>query len=212
MEECNEFPVGAAVLYRETDGEQVIDVKPVTVVSDTPERVVLWLPVGTETKRPRPFNHEPGTPRVWLEGSWRLEDSVWGWAESLILVQPESARATWVMWDPAGEFRGWYVNLQSPLRRTSLGFDFVDLQLDIVVAPDRSLRWKDADELDAAVQIGRLSPAQADAIRDEARRAVRDIEENAAPFSESWQHWRARSLSRPRLLPGWDDLSMYASD
>jgi uncharacterized protein DUF402 len=35
-------------------------------------------------------------------------------------------------------FRGWYVNLQSPFRRTAYGVDIVDHTLDIVVRPDRS--------------------------------------------------------------------------
>jgi hypothetical protein len=44
--------------------------------------------------------------------------------------------AIWVFWHgPQREFRGWYVNLQEPFRRTSLGVDTQDLELDILIAP-----------------------------------------------------------------------------
>ena len=49
------------------------------------------------------------------------------------------------MWTPAWEFLGWYVNLEEPFRRTPLGFDVRDLQLDILVDPERKWRWKDSE-------------------------------------------------------------------
>lgn len=44
-----------------------------------------------------------------------------------------------LFWDAASwAFRGWYVNLQEPLRRTAVGHDMRDQALDIVIAPDGS--------------------------------------------------------------------------
>jgi hypothetical protein len=42
-------------------------------------------------------------------------------------------------WEGAARaFGAWYVNLQEPFRRSRLGFDTQDLELDVVVSPDGS--------------------------------------------------------------------------
>lgn len=207
-EGTSRFHYGESILYREVDeNRQIIDVKPVTVVKDSDIQVVLWLPLDTPSKRPILLNHTPGTPRRWAKG---LEDSVWRWAELLIIVKPDQRRATWVRWSREREFEGWYVNMQSSLFRTRLGFDMRDHQLDVLVEPDRAWRWKDEDELDLCVQDGRLSLEQSKEIRSEGRRGVEEIEQNAGPFSEGWENWHPDAmLPRPVLSPDWDDLSMY---
>ncbi|MFE3811737.1 DUF402 domain-containing protein, partial [Streptomyces sp. NPDC059131] len=43
--------------------------------------------------------------------------------------------------------RNWYVNFEHPARRTTTGFDTLDLTVDLVVAPDLTgWEWKDEDE------------------------------------------------------------------
>ena len=200
------FRCGKTILYRELDENgQLIDVKPVTVVEDSDARVALWLPVGTPTKKPELRAHRSGKPRDWVIGSWALSDSIWKWAELLIIVRPGDCRATWVRWSADGVFQGWYVNLQSKLIRTRLGFDFRDHQLDIVVEPDRSWTWKDRDEFDLAVAQGRLTPEQDMAVRKEGDRAVAEIEGQGGLYSGGWENWRPDpSLPRPELRAGWE--------
>jgi hypothetical protein len=141
------FRHGESILYRELDEHgRIVDTKPVVVVEDSDAQVVLWLPLDTPTKKPVLLNHTPGTPRRWEEGNWELIDGVWRWAEILIIVRPDDFRATWVRWSADRIFEGCYVNMQSKLTRTPLGFDLTDHQLDIVVEPDRNWRWKDQDE------------------------------------------------------------------
>jgi predicted RNA-binding protein associated with RNAse of E/G family len=82
------------------------------------------------------------------------------------------------------------VNLQTPLERTRFGFRSTDQFLDIVVAPDLSWRWKDEDELAEAVDVGRVTPAEASAIRSEGERVVADIEARSWPFDGSMKDWR----------------------
>jgi len=79
------------------------------------------------------------------------------------------------------------VNLQSPMARTRLGFDHWDHQLDIVVAPDRSWRYKDEDELELCVETGRMTAATALAVREEGCRVIEQIEANAPPFCDGWE-------------------------
>lgn len=201
----SKFCYGEPILYREVDEHgQVIDVKPVTVVEDSDERIVLWLPLGTPTKKPVLLKQFPGTSRRWVEGSWGLVDSIWQWAELLIIVRPDECRATWVRWSADREFLGWYVNLQSKLQRSRLGFDFRDYQLDIIVEPDRNWRWKDQDELNLAVELGRMTRGLDKAVRAEAQLAIEEIERNGRLYSEGWEHWRPdASLTRPKLGGDW---------
>jgi hypothetical protein len=46
--------------------------------------------------------------------------------------------------DGDGEFASWYINLQTPVRRWWGGLDFRDHAPDVVVAADRTWRWKDS--------------------------------------------------------------------
>jgi hypothetical protein len=100
--------------------------------------------------------------------------------------------------------------MQSQLTRTRLGFDHGDHQLDIIVNPDRSWRWKDEDELEFSVELGRMTREQADVVRAEAALAVEQIEQNGPPFSDGWEHWTPDPMwILPQLTPDWGDLSMY---
>ena len=183
------------------------------VVQDAPELVALWLPLGTPTIKPQLVSHSPGLPRKWSEGEWYLANSTWSSAELLILARPEERWATWVRWSANREFQGWAVNLQSELLRTRLGFDSQDHQLDIIVNPFRRWRWKDEDELDLAVELGRMSREHARTVRSEANRAVRRIEENDSPFSDGWERWVPDAgWSIPQLVSNWDDVSMYRQE
>jgi hypothetical protein len=211
--EAPRFRPGESVLYRGIDEQQgVVSVLPVCVVRDDPDLVALWLPLGTPTIRPVLIDHTPGSPRKWVTGNWHLTRSEWSWAELLILVRPGEGWATWVRWSARREFQGWAVNLQSELVRTRLGFDARDHQLDILVDPDRRWRWKDEDELALAVELGRMSREQANAVQDAAARALKQIEENRSPFSDGWERWVPDpSWSPPRLASDWDDVSMYGA-
>ncbi len=169
-------------------GPIICDVKPMVVVEDTAELVSLWLPAGTPTKLSLPI--VPGQPRPWLEGEWELVDSVWERWNTLMFMVPGQWRATWVMWTPAWEFLGWYVNLQEPIRRTPLGFDSRDLWLDVVADAERRWRWKDEDELERILEHGLISEAVATRARAEGEAAIADIERGAWPFTDDMSDWR----------------------
>ena len=205
------FAPGEVILNRGLDErDRVIDVKPVVVVEDSDEQAIFWLPLETPTIRPVLIDHTPRTPRRWVDGNWKLIDSVWRWAELLMIVRHDELRSTWVRWNADREFQGWYVNLQGPLMRTHLGFDIRDHQLDILIDPDRAWRWKDQDELDLAVELGRMTAAQAVDIRAEAAHAVAAIESNVSPYCDGWERWTPDpTWRRPQMKPGWEDVSMY---
>lgn len=208
----SKFSPGKTILYRQLDEHgQIIDVKPVTVVEDTETQVVLWLPLNTPTMKPELLKPAADGPRRWDQG-WLLVEATWRRSEALIVIRPEQFRAVWVQWSKDRVFQGWDVNIQSRLRRTHLGFDIQDYQLDIIIGPDRQWRWKDEDELALAIKLGRLTAAQGETIQAEGQRAVEEIERNGVPYSDGWEHWRpSTALTSPKLTPDWGDLSMYTS-
>ena len=48
-------------------------------------------------------------------------------------------------------FAGWYVNLQEPFRRTPIGYDTYDLELDVWIPAGGEWSFKDDDLLDVRV-------------------------------------------------------------
>ena len=210
-EEISRFSCGQTILYREIDEHgQIIDVKPVTVIEDAGAQIVLWLPVKTPTMKAELLSATVEGPRSWELG-WYLVKSVWR-TEVLIIIKPDQRRATLVRWTKARAFCGWYINMQSALKRTYLGFDMRDYQLDILVDTDRSWRWKDEDELELAIHLGRMTQAQGAAVEREGQRAIAELENNAGPCADGWENWQpSGDLKRPQLSPDWNDLSMYTS-
>jgi len=171
---------------------------PHIVVEDSPELVASYLPVGTPTKAPV----SEGRPiRGQADRDWELCDDRWHTVNELALVRWGTGHQVELLWDPeTWAFKGWYVNIQEPLRRSSLGFDTDDLALDIWVEPDGSWRWKDEDELDALVEAGRFTPEEAGEIRAEGERVVA-----ARPWPTGWEDWRPDPAWRiPQLPHGWD--------
>ena len=206
------FRPGHHVLYRgphvddgaATGPPVICDVKPVIVVEDSPELVALWMPLGTRTLMSKPVPAD--RPKPWGPGEWELVAGTWRYRNTLFLHRPGEWRATWVRWTATGEFDGWYVNLQEPLWRTRWGFDIRDLQLDILVAPDRSWRWKDEDDFARSIECGLIAPEKADAARRSAAQAVAAIEAGGWPFDESYREWRPPAGWRIPELPGTSEL------
>lgn len=128
---------------------------------------------------------------------------MWG-RPTLRLTTPGRPHSVLVWWGE-GEFGGWYVNLERPLTRAPIGFDYLDQELDIYVRPDRSWELLDEDEFDEAQRLGVIAPEEAAAVRDEAARAVRTIEAWEPPFCDGWEGWQPDPGWAPPALPaGWD--------
>jgi predicted RNA-binding protein associated with RNAse of E/G family len=107
-----------------------------------------------------------------------------------MLQRPGESYAIWLFWHgPQREFRGWYVNLQEPFRRTNDGYDTQDLELDIWVPLDAPWEWKDDELLDQRVREGRFTGAQAAEIRAEGRRIAADLDAGRRWWSDDWASW-----------------------
>lgn len=143
---------------------------PAYVVQDTPELLALYWPAGTPTRSP------VKRPTVEDELHNRIELVPHDWTEHDILSLniPGAAHSVELTWlKGTCELHYWYVHLQEPLRRTSIGFDTMDQILDIVFTPDRtSWHWKDEDEFSQAEAIGLYPAEKAAGIRAEGERVI----------------------------------------
>lgn len=176
-------------------GHLPVLVMPVTVVADRGELIAHYLADGTRYLRRVAVDGTP-PPRVIPAAAisdvgTRFEVGTWRGSHRLIVTRPGQSHAVFLKWSaPGWEFLEWYVNLQGPLRRTARGFETRDHFLDIRVAPDRSWQWKDEDELEEAIDVGRVTREGADAIRREGERVIPDIEAGRFPFDDSLIDWR----------------------
>lgn len=182
---------------------------PMTIVRDEDDEVVLLRRPGHVSKRRNAEHSErPGmrkTTTAWVPG-W--SDDVWRHTRVLITKPPDAHHAISLFWhDSTDEFLHWYIDLTSPLRRTPIGFDFVENGLDMVVAPDMSTwHWKDDAALEWEVEHGMFTRSEADELYREGERALARLRNEGERF-ERWIAWRPDpSLPVATLPQGWDDL------
>jgi hypothetical protein len=173
----------------------------VFVVRDDPELLATFLPEGA------PFGFPPGDwPTPDRRHPWHGR-SAWEGHGVLMLQRPGERYAVWHFWQgPARSFAGWYLNLQEPFRRTRIGYDTQDLELDIVVSPDRS-SWtlKDDDMLEQRVEEGRFSADEVEEIRAEGSRIGAMLDRGDWWWDTSWTSWRPPPEWTPPPLPeGWN--------
>ena len=197
---------GDPILLREVYRGRVWAARPARVVRDAPDLVLAYLAPGMRWKRPVDARH--GERLRMPASDWALEDATWTGPRMLHLMRSGEAHAIHLWWlAPDWRFGGWYVNLQEPMRRTSLGVDYMDHMLDIVIDPDLSWRWKDEDEIDEAVSLGLVTQAWADEVRLEGERVIERLEARRSPFCDGWERWEPDlNWPIPELPDSWDRL------
>jgi hypothetical protein len=190
---------GDPVLLRSIYRGRVRWTFPHTFVGDADGRLALLIRPGTRGKWIR---RDPDGRYLtrWAAGD-PPEDHVWRDNRVLWLTPHGAAHSIGVFWDDATDtFRGWYVQLGEPLRRSTLGFDGMDHALDVWIEPDGTWSWKDEDDFAEAQGLGIFTPEQAAAIRAEGERVLA-----ARPWPTGWEDWRPDpSWPLPRLPANWD--------
>ena len=195
-------------MLREIWRGQVRSGRPYTVVEDTPSRLLLYAGAGVRWMRPV---GPDGAPLKMRPASWTLREEI-ATEETLRIITPGSRHSIILFWTAAfAEHLQWYVNLEDPLIRTPIGFDYLDQMLDVVIAADLSgWTWKDEDEFEATVARGILSTEDAAVIRAEGERVIAALDARRSPFDEPWDRWRPNPSWPAASLPiGWNDLGMY---
>lgn len=166
-----------------------------TVVRDDADALVAWLAPGTPVLRPvltdgRDLRTAPLADWFAAGSRHALKRDVWHGAGILKVAPTGVPWSVWLFWQPDGTFRNWYVNLEDAHVRDDSSILTQDHVLDVVVHPDRTVRWKDEDELAAAVQWGRFSVEDAARFEQDARDVERVVARWDPPFCEDWQSFR----------------------
>jgi len=151
------WPRGEVVVHREVWRGVPWVASPVVVVEDAPELLVTYIPEEAPFAFPRSAD---GRPHPWLG------TRAWEGHGVLVLRRPGEAYSVWHFWDgPERRFAGWYLNLEEPFRRTSIGYDTQDLELDVWIPVGEPWRFKDEEKLDERVRDGRYTAEQVAATR-----------------------------------------------
>ena len=195
------FEAGTPVALRDVWEGAVWAARPAVVVEDAAEQVTLFIPAGNRWMAP----HRDGRRLKIPQEGFELIELTYDEAHVLSFSWPESSGAVLLFFWPDWSPWSWYVNLEQPLRRTAIGFDTLDHELDAIVQLDGSWRWKDEDELAEAIRRGVYPAEEEPRLRAEGERAVRRILEREPPFDRDWTTWRPDpAWPVPELPSGWE--------
>jgi hypothetical protein len=172
----------------------------VLVVSDRPDLLATYLPEGAAFVFAT--GHQLG------QHPWQGRDA-WKGHGILMLQRPGESYAVWHFWDgPERAFAGWYVNLQEPFRRTSIGFDTQDLELDIWIPVGEEWSFKDDELIDAHVAKGRFTAAEVTEIRALGAEVGALLDDGAQWWDTSWSGWVPEpGWAVPAPAEGWEAVA-----
>lgn len=175
------------------------EVAPARVVSDDERGTVVWIERGTpviragtadgRALRDRPLSEVFITARVFSLEEWR-GDGI------LRIARPGWGYSAWMFSDWSGPdgLRGWYCNIETPLRRGPHSLHSRDQVLDVWMDASGGIQLKDEDELEVAAEVGRVDDPVA--VRAIADRAIAHLQSRAWPFDGSFDDWKPD--------PGWE--------
>ncbi len=192
-----------AVRFRSIDGRYHSG-RPVRVVEHTPELLVTFMAEGSIVSVPMLADGR-GLRDVPLEERWshpRVSAlRPWHGTELIQLFPRGRAHSLWVVRNADHSLVGWYVNLEDPHVFGENTVTTRDHVLDIwVPAETGEPEWKDEDELEAALSVGRVTAAEARAIRTEGERVWHD-----RPWPTGWEDWLPpEEWTTPQLPEGWN--------
>jgi hypothetical protein len=171
-------------------------------VQDSDGLLVTYLPPGTPFGFPS-RGEFPAGPHPWQTAG----HTEWGGHGMLALHWDGVDHAVFLFWKgPSREFTGWYFNLQDAPRRTPIGFDTLDHELDLVWPADAgSYQWKDVDEF---ARTGKLRyPGRVAQIQAEGDRIAALLDAGQTWWDEKWASWEPPSAMSARPLPvGWETV------
>ncbi len=185
---------GEVIVHREVWRGTPWQASPVVVVEDAPELLVTYLPEET------PFAFPPsadGRPHPW-QGK-----RAWVGHGVLVLRRPGEAYSVWHFWNgPERRFAGWYLNLEEPFRRTSIGYDTQDLELDVWIPAEGEWRFKDEEQLDERVRDGRYTAEQVAATRALGAEIGAMLDRGERWWEERWASFTPDPAWRAPAFPG----------
>ncbi len=96
----------------------------------------------------------------------------------------------------------WYINIQEPVRRTAIGYDTQDLELDLVVYPDGQWELEDDELMDQRVLEGRWTGERVANIRVIGAEFADRLEKGERWWTLKWRDWISDlTFAVPNNLP-----------
>lgn len=208
---------GDHIVHRGIVNGQVRVAKSMTVVCDTKEETILVLVPQAPCQFPSDLIERKYSPSekvaqsrwdVQERGSWQMVDWLWKSQRILIFMKPLLYYAVYLRWEhETDKFLGWYVNFESPFVRSPLGFDTLDLELDLLIQPDGSYNWKDMADYHEGVRRGAINEDMAKEIEVAREQVMQHIRDRRSPFDDTWIDWKPDpTWSIPRLHPDWNRI------
>lgn len=200
------FRSGQVVACRYHKRNVVTWVQAAVVVADDDDALLLWQPFGAPLVlyRDAVGRSLKDAPIDELVGASHVHTTFQHY--SALMLHPAGASYS-VWWMFAGErFAGWYVNLEAPFERHSIGIDTTDHALDLEIDPQRRVSWKDEAEFVARIgHPGYWDATEAATIRATADRVAALAAEGVYPFDGTHCDFRPDSTwSVPELPVGWN--------
>jgi protein associated with RNAse G/E len=202
-----------SVLLRGVFEGQPTFVQSARVVKDTPEETALLVWPGAECVASAGYIHRRhGDNSAWdrwqetLTNTLNLEKYIWHTNRFLILLEPKKFYSTIYIWEAASdEFVCYYINFQLPFRRTRLGFDTLDLDLDLVIEASYDWQWKDIDDFQRGIKSGGIKLEWVQQIEQAQEEVLARLEKRSYPLDAAWMNWRPDPIWSPPCLPeDWD--------
>ncbi|WP_344618592.1 DUF402 domain-containing protein [Dactylosporangium salmoneum] len=205
---------GRPVLHRHFTHDTLVWAPLTRVVADDEQGTRLWLATGSPLIRQ--VTEDGQGPRdmpfaEWIEAPKKIIHDVYRGPGTLKFHPRGAAYSVWWLFDPAGGFRAWYVNLEEPGVAWDdgavAGVDLTDQDLDIWIWPDRSWDWKDEDEFEERLAFpDAYWVSDPEAVWAQGRAVLPAIEAGTWPFDGTWTDFRPpEDWAIPeRVAEGWD--------
>jgi hypothetical protein len=189
---------GDTVVLRQVWQGRPLFAIPCVVVSDEPDLLVTYLPERA------PFGAVPG----WPGGQHPWADRAhWEGHGTLMLRRPGDRCSVWVFWrGEERQFSCWYVNFEEPYRRSEIGIDTLDHELDLWSEDGKTWHLKDEDGVQQRVAEGRYDAEEAARIRADAASFARQYSYEQPWWDLEWANWHPREIPEVALPEGWEEV------
>jgi protein associated with RNAse G/E len=206
---------GDSVALRGIYNDRVWSIRSAVVVHDHHEEVALAVLPGAECYAPESYiNGKHGPAGRWdrwgeyRSDNWKMQRYTWHTNRLLILLQSGKPYSVIYFWRAdTNQFLCYYVNFELPFRRSRLGFDTLDLELDIIVEPTYEWSWKDTEEYSQGINDGILLKEWVDQIECAKPEVFEKIEKREYPLDGKWLDWLPDpNWTVPPLPENWDKI------
>jgi hypothetical protein len=205
----NHWQPGENIVLRGICAGRVWLVQSVSVVKDERDETILLLLPGGQCAYPEGYFHwkrgDSSLGNRWQYAGrkdWKLRQFPWQTNRILMFLEPDKYYSCWMFWDhTSSQFTGYYVNFQLPYQRSRLGFDTLDLDLDLVIDPQMHWHWKDENEYREGIREGGIQAEWVQAIEASLPEVFERIAHRTPPLDGSWINWRPDPSWNPPHLP-----------